>query len=182
MGLLYLPDPIGILGGENNYGYVPNPVNWVEPLGLAGCGANESFIFFNKAHKDSLPKPKPKPKPKETSPNGGRLQSHHGLQQEWAIHNLSGHGYNPKLAPSITLETGKGLPHTGISNAQNMRLDLRVANGNGKWSSSLQDELGNISSNLKSAGFSNDTIQKVIEQQYKMLDKLNVPYDRINIL
>ncbi|MGU5677755.1 hypothetical protein ACV1C4_21990 [Aeromonas hydrophila] len=153
-------------------------MNWVEPLGLAGCGANESFIFFNKTHKDSLPKPKPK----ETSPNGGRLQSHHGLQQEWAIHNLSGHGYNPKLAPSITLETGKGLPHTGISNAQNMRLDLRVANGNGKWSSSLQDELGNISSNLKSAGFSNDTIQKVIEQQYKMLDKLNVPYDRINIL
>lgn len=63
-----------------------------------------------------------------------------------------------------------------------MRRDLRVANGNGKWSSSLQDELGNISSDLKSAGFSNDTIQKVLEQQYKMLDKLNVPYDRISIL
>lgn len=46
----------------------------------------------------------------------------------------------------------------------------------------IQDELGNISSDLKSAGFSNDTIQKVLEQQYKMLDKLNVPYDRISIL
>nr|WP_276514958.1 RHS repeat-associated core domain-containing protein [Aeromonas salmonicida] len=37
-GACYIsPDPIGILGGENNYGYVPNPVNWVDPLGLAKC-------------------------------------------------------------------------------------------------------------------------------------------------
>ncbi|MGT4070892.1 UNVERIFIED_CONTAM: RHS repeat-associated core domain-containing protein [Aeromonas hydrophila] len=34
-------DPIGVLGGENNYGYVPNPVNWVDPLGLAKCGTGE---------------------------------------------------------------------------------------------------------------------------------------------
>ncbi|WP_444915696.1 RHS repeat-associated core domain-containing protein [Microbulbifer sp. TRSA007] len=27
-------DPVGLLGGENNYRYAPNPVRWVDPLGL----------------------------------------------------------------------------------------------------------------------------------------------------
>ena len=27
-------DPIGLLGGSNNYRYAPNPVAWVDPLGL----------------------------------------------------------------------------------------------------------------------------------------------------
>ncbi|GAB2899069.1 RHS repeat domain-containing protein [Microbulbifer echini] len=28
-------DPIGLLGGVNNYRYVPNPVTWIDPLGLS---------------------------------------------------------------------------------------------------------------------------------------------------
>jgi RHS repeat-associated protein len=31
------PDPIGFLGGTNVYRYVPDPVNWIDPLGLK-CG------------------------------------------------------------------------------------------------------------------------------------------------
>jgi RHS repeat-associated protein len=28
-------DPIGLLGGVNNYQYAPNPVSWVDPFGLS---------------------------------------------------------------------------------------------------------------------------------------------------
>ncbi|WP_422394029.1 RHS repeat-associated core domain-containing protein [Pectobacterium brasiliense] len=36
-GCYVSPDPIGIAGGESNYGYVHNPVCWVDPFGLAKC-------------------------------------------------------------------------------------------------------------------------------------------------
>ncbi len=36
-GCYVSPDPIGIAGGESNYGYVPNPNTWVDPFGLTSC-------------------------------------------------------------------------------------------------------------------------------------------------
>ncbi|WP_444930190.1 RHS repeat-associated core domain-containing protein [Microbulbifer sp. SSSA002] len=191
-------DPVGLLGGSNSYQYVPNPVGWVDPSGLTATKEgpyrqvnaiarpqvqkaavpNEipetNYVYFNKTHKDSLPKPKGR------GPNDGRLQSHHGLQQQWAKENLTEFGYDADLAPSITLETGKDLPHTIISNGQNARRNARVDAGQGKWSSSLQDELQYIVDDMSQAGFQPKTINQVLEQQYKMLEKLNVPYQKLN--
>lgn len=39
-GCFLTPDPIKLAGGVNNYQYVPNPINWIDPLGLSaetGC-------------------------------------------------------------------------------------------------------------------------------------------------
>ncbi|MGC5474399.1 RHS repeat-associated core domain-containing protein, partial [Aeromonas veronii] len=33
-GRFITPDPIGLAGGLNNYQYAPNPIGWVDPLGL----------------------------------------------------------------------------------------------------------------------------------------------------
>lgn len=131
------------------------------------------FIVFNSTHASS------KPTPKGVGPTGGRLQSHHGLQQEWAIHNLKRYGYSPSLAPTVTLETGVGFPHSAISKAQNERRNARVASGRGKWSSTLQEELQFMVDDLKAAGFERQIILDVLDQQYKMLTKLKVPFQPI---
>ncbi|ELR64591.1 hypothetical protein C942_02404 [Photobacterium marinum] len=136
--------------------------------------AETNYVYFNRTHKDSLPKPKGR------GPNGGRLQSHHGLQQQWAKENISEYDYDASLAPSITIETGKGFPHTEISKRQNARRDARIKAGEGKWSSSLQDELQFIVDDMRAAGFKKKTIEKVLQQQYKMLDKLKIPYQKID--
>lgn len=56
--------------------------------------------------------------------------------------------------------------HTIITTAQNAKRAARIASGNGKWSSSLQDELNYIVSDFIKAGFSKSTIDNVLEQQY----------------
>jgi RHS repeat-associated protein len=33
------PDPIGLDGGSRLYGYVHNPLSWIDPFGLAGCAS-----------------------------------------------------------------------------------------------------------------------------------------------
>ena len=147
----------------------------VKNVDVGAKGTDEiNYVYFNKTHKDSLPKPK------GDGPNGGKLQSHHGLQQEWAKKNLSQYVYDSKLAPTITIETGKELPHTFISNAQTARRNERMASGVGKWSTTLQEELQFMVDDLTKAGFSRNTTSQVLEQQYKMLDKLGVKYERID--
>lgn len=84
-------------------------------------------------------------------------------------------------AHTVILETGKGHPHTDLTNLQNERRDARVADGKGKWSSDLQEELTYIVEDFKALGYTRETIENILEQQYKMLDKLNIPYRRINL-
>ncbi|HDR9201864.1 TPA: RHS repeat-associated core domain-containing protein [Burkholderia vietnamiensis] len=40
-------DPIGPAGGINGYQYAPNPVGWVDPLGLARCPCDCEKVLAN---------------------------------------------------------------------------------------------------------------------------------------
>ncbi|WP_258865507.1 RHS repeat-associated core domain-containing protein, partial [Escherichia marmotae] len=36
VGRFIVTDPIGLAGGLNLYAYAPNPLSWIDPLGLTG--------------------------------------------------------------------------------------------------------------------------------------------------
>lgn len=42
------PDPLGLNGGINLYAYAPNPLSWVDPLGLS-CKSSYSGKLSGKA-------------------------------------------------------------------------------------------------------------------------------------
>ncbi len=44
IGRFIQPDPLGLLGGTNHYQFAPNPVSWVDPLGL--CAKEESHTVL----------------------------------------------------------------------------------------------------------------------------------------
>jgi hypothetical protein len=134
--------------------------------------ASRPTIRFNLTHKGA------RPNPRGRGPGGGRLQSHHPLQREWAEQNLGAYGYDATLAPTVTLETGRGFSHTIISARQNLRRMIRSQMGRGKWSSTIDDELRYIVGDFRAGGFSDEAIRAIMYRQYRMLDKLGVSYTR----
>ena len=50
IGRFTQPDPIGLLGGFNLYQYAPNPLTWIDPLGLT-----KDPVYENPGHHDSRP-------------------------------------------------------------------------------------------------------------------------------
>ncbi|CDL81102.1 RHS family protein [Xenorhabdus miraniensis] len=67
------PDPIGLLGGLNPYGYVHNPTGWVDPLGLVGCSTK---LGKNMMEDMGLPR----------SSKWSGHQAHHVIPKELATH------------------------------------------------------------------------------------------------
>ena len=48
LGWFTIQDPISLAGGVNLYQYAPNPVQWVDPLGLTSCPMSRSEILINR--------------------------------------------------------------------------------------------------------------------------------------
>lgn len=131
------------------------------------------YILFNKTFDNALPKAR-------KSQPFTNLQAHHILQDKWSEKNLAEFGYKRGMAPTITLETGRGLPHTKISNYQRkIARNQKVLTGD-KWSSSLQEELQHSETALQEAGISQSDINFAMDDVYAMLDKLGVNYDKLH--
>jgi RHS repeat-associated protein len=56
-GTYLAPDPIGLLGGTRQYGYVHNPLTWVDPWGLAACAPTPGGGSIDYGTYDSLGRP-----------------------------------------------------------------------------------------------------------------------------
>jgi len=79
-------DPISYAGGLNLYAYAPNPVEWIDALGLARCLCNPCGITTHSG---------------QPSPRPSGLESHHIIQDAWAKANVP--GYSRGGAPAIIL-------------------------------------------------------------------------------
>jgi uncharacterized protein RhaS with RHS repeats len=80
---------VGLAGGLNLYAYAPNPLSWIDPLGLSKCGFTEKYEVgtFNDL--------------KKRSASHDDLDLHHAMQKHPAGHVVS--GYDPKTAPAIAI-------------------------------------------------------------------------------
>jgi uncharacterized protein RhaS with RHS repeats len=125
--------PIGLRGGTNVYQFPLNPIQWSDPLGLAPCKCDPCGLA---AH-GSQPSPRPT-----------GLQSHHIIQDAWAQANEP--GYSRSAAPAILLP--QSLEHSTVTALQNARRDARLANGQSKRGTSMEEEFNNSYPDLGVAG------------------------------
>ncbi len=84
------PDPIGLLGGLNPYGYVHCPTGWVDPFGLAGDCCNQLYIPHDtngkpipldkqRVNGQDIPLPDPMAEGRAHTILGGKISSEDGL-------------------------------------------------------------------------------------------------------
>jgi RHS repeat-associated protein len=144
-------DPIGFSGSINLYQYTPNPVSWIDPLGLRKCRCDPCEVTGH----GSQPSPRP----------GGK-QSHHIIQNAWATENIPGYANGGKqTAPSILLTASP--QHATVTTRQNARRDERLSAGQPRWGTSLTDEFNNAYRDLGAAGVSEHCKRKAIKQAYR---------------
>jgi len=117
VGRFTTQDPIQLAGGLNLYQYAPNPMLWVDPLGLSSmkckCPDNCDEILKNEGVTTG--------RHGDLKKIGGQMDSHH-IYQDAAVRELKDYEYNDAIAISIQgrHSNGKviGTPHHGANLAQ----------------------------------------------------------------
>ena len=121
VGRFISKDPISYAGGLNLYQYAPNPVAWIDPVGLSKC-CSPSMAECDKildaagvqvgSHRDM-------------QKAGGGLNDSHHIYQDAAVSALP--NYNYYDAPAVVLQgrnadgTTRGTPHYKANRVQDQR-------------------------------------------------------------
>ncbi len=158
-------DPIGLQGGETPYGYVHNPMGWVDPFGLAGCKKPGGYKNGDvDLHGVLSPQVNRAPGHLNTAADNF-IQSHHPIQDAWAKRNIN--GYQRNAAPATLLPSASGMSHAQISNLQRIR--RTAPNG---WNTSLRQEFNIGYREMINAGVPKAQAQKAFKDAYKYFDGL----------
>ncbi|MCX2803382.1 RHS repeat-associated core domain-containing protein [Microbulbifer thermotolerans] len=132
VGAFTQQDPIGLLGGVNNYQYVPNPVSWVDPYGLT-CkeetlnssvkkGSRPDFIVGSNGTTVSTSQSRMRqgfdnagfPSQDVISPTSGNVVGRaHTLPNGNIVRTMAADGRNPRRASFTNANGGPIDPFTG---------------------------------------------------------------------
>ncbi|ADP13267.1 Rhs family protein [Erwinia sp. Ejp617] len=156
---------MGLSGGMNLYAYAPNPYGWVDPLGLAKCGASGGYKTGDVDPHGKLSPGVNRAVGHTNSKTDGFVQSHHPIQDAWAKKRIN--AYQRNSAPATLLKSASGSPHAGISAAQRAR---RAATGG--WDTTLKQEFSISYKEMLDAGVPTNQARKSLGDAFKYFDGL----------
>ncbi|WP_306475297.1 RHS repeat-associated core domain-containing protein, partial [Erwinia amylovora] len=165
VGRFTTQDPVGLAGGLNLYAYAPNPYGWVDPLGLAKCGASGGYKTGDVDPHGKLSPGVNRALGHTNSKVDGFVQSHHPIQDAWAKRRIN--AYQRNSAPATLLKSSSGSPHAGISAAQRAR---RAATGG--WDTTLKQEFSISYKEMLDAGVPTNQARKSLSDAFKYFDGL----------
>ncbi|WP_238282018.1 RHS repeat-associated core domain-containing protein, partial [Yersinia wautersii] len=113
MGRFTQPDPIGLAGGINLYAYAPNPLGWVDPLGLTACSisAGKNFKDHFIRHKDIIERYLGKKYPKWKASEGAEFLKDIEMLRDGGKLIHVGQGTIKKGQPVMEIYRGEGMTY-----------------------------------------------------------------------
>ncbi|QHI80644.1 Rhs family protein [Serratia sp. NGAS9] len=165
VGRFTTQDPIGLRGGLNLYQYAPNPLMWVDPLGLSACNSPKGYKTGDVDPHGNLSPGTNRAVGHTNSKTDGFVQSHHPIQDAWAKKRVG--GYQRNSAPATLLKSASGSPHAGISAVQRTRRALP-----GGWDTTLKQEFNISYREMLDSGVPVEQARKSLGDAYKYFDGL----------